>query len=148
MNQIVVFQVDKYQYGVDIQQVNSVEKLLEITYIPQTHTDNFVKGIIQSNGIIIPIIDLKEYFNVGKTKIMERTKILFVCIKNIHAGLLVDSATEVLELNESDIDTTTGSIKSIQQTSFFKGVVKSEDRLLILLNLENILMNDEIMYTK
>jgi|SRR5690625_210632 len=141
MDKIVVFELDNQQYGVDIQYVKSVEQLLEITYIPQVAS--FIKGIIHLRGQAIPIIDLKEYFHQGKTTLMDQTKILLVNIKNIQVGFLIDSATEVLDLDKSTIDTSIEGMEGLKQ-SFIKGVVKLEDNLLILLDLENILMTAEI----
>jgi len=145
MQKIVVFQLEKQQYGVNIKQVNSIERILDITKIPKA--PNFIKGVIHLRGGIIPIIDLKERLKFGATEFKEQTRLIIVGIKNLQVGLLVDSATDVLDIDNSVIDSPSGLIEDDEQ-SFLKGVAKLGDDLLILLDLKNILVSNEISKVK
>src|SRR5690625_3510706 len=102
LEKFVVFELDDQKYGVHIHYVSSVVKLAEISYKPLTK--NFIKGIIQIREKLVPIIDLKIYFSVGQTKLMDQTKILFVTIKDTEIGLLVDSTMDVIDLYEPTLD--------------------------------------------
>src|SRR5690625_4057262 len=90
MQKIVVFQLEKQQYGVNNKQVNSIERILDITKIPKA--PNIIKGVIHLRGGIIPIIDLKERLKFGATEFKAQTRLIIVGIKNLQVGLLVDSA--------------------------------------------------------
>lgn len=141
MRKIVVFYLGNQPYGLDIHQVNSIEQVTNITDLPQTH--RFIKGVINLRGVVVPVIDLKERLDLGETALKEETKLLIIHLKNIRIGLLVDQATDVIDIDESVIDSSTKAIEGSYHTAV-DGIAKLENGLLILLNIETIFKHEEI----
>ncbi|MBP1971210.1 purine-binding chemotaxis protein CheW [Virgibacillus natechei] len=136
MIKFIVFKLKNQSYGVDVQQVLSIERTQEITAVPRTSA--FIKGVIQLRGEMTPIIDLKERLQLGETEKTDANRILVVQLDDIQVGLIVDSASEVIDIDPAVIEPAPKIIGEIQET-FLKGVAKLEERLLILLDLEKIL---------
>ncbi|WP_100010358.1 chemotaxis protein CheW [Lentibacillus sediminis] len=136
ISKYIVFQMNHQTYGADVRQILSIEKVQEITEVPRTA--GFIKGVINLRGDTTPIIDLKERFRLGKLEQTEATRILIVHIADIRVGLMVDSATDVIDVDAELIEQAPEIIGGIRDT-FIKGVAKQEDGLLILLNLEAVL---------
>ena len=134
----ILIQLKDEEYGVHVQQVRSIERLQDITKVPRTA--DFIKGIINLRGEVIPIIDLKERLNIGKTDNTDQTRCLIVPVHRIQVGFVVDSATDVIDIDDAEIDTVSEFIGH----KYFTGIAKLEDRLLVLLNLEQILNLEEI----
>lgn len=145
ISKVIVFQLKDQQYGVDIQQIRSIEKLQTVTKIP--NTSDFIKGVINLRDEVIAIIDLRERLNINQADITEHTRILIVSMNEIQIGLIVDSATDVLDIDATVIDPTPEIVGEIDVT-FVKGVAKLEERLLILLDLERVLSFKEIAEVK
>lgn len=141
ISKVIVFQLNDQQYGVGIQQVRSIEKLQNITKIP--NTSDFIKGVINLRGEVIAIIDLRERLNITQTEITDHTRILIVSIDGVQIGLIVDSATDVLDIDPTVIDPSPEIVGEIDVT-FVQGVAKLENRLLILLDLARVLSFNEI----
>ncbi|WP_226037136.1 chemotaxis protein CheW [Aquibacillus saliphilus] len=138
---VIVFQLKNNQYGVNIQQVRSIERLQNVTEVPQTV--DFIKGVINLRGEITPIIDLKERLHIGETEYTDDTRVLIININTIQVGLIVDAATDVIDIDSSIIDAPPEMIGGVTE-DYITGVAKLEDKLLILLNLECVLNMDEI----
>ncbi|HLR63382.1 MAG TPA: chemotaxis protein CheW [Lentibacillus sp.] len=138
---VVVFRMGEQRYGVDIQNVLGIEKLQTITNVPQTSA--FIKGVINLRGDITPLIDLKERLQLGKTEHAEETRILIVNMHDIQVGLIIDAATDVMDIDLSSVEPAPEVINGVNE-SFLRGVAKLEDNLLILLDLEHILNLDEV----
>jgi len=141
ISKVIVFQLKNQQYGVDIQQIRSIEKLQNITQVP--NTSDFIKGVINLRGEVIAIIDLRERLNISVTDITDQTRILIVSVNGVQIGLIVDSATDVLDVNPASIDPSPEIVGDIDVT-FVKGVAKLENKLLILLDLARVLSFQEI----
>ncbi|WP_088032031.1 chemotaxis protein CheW [Evansella clarkii] len=138
---VIVFQLHNEQYGVNIQQVRSIEKLQNVTPVPGTA--DFIKGVINLRGDITPIIDLKDRLQIGKTEYTDHTRVLIINIESIQMGLIVDNATDVLDIEESIIDAPPEVIGGVTE-EYLSGVAKIDDRLLILLDIERILNFQEL----
>lgn len=141
ISNVIVFQLNQQQYGVNIQQIRSIEKLENITTVP--NTPDFIEGVINLRDDVIAIIDLRERLQIKKTTATEDTRVLIVTIDNTQIGLIVDSATEVLNIDPTLIGPAPQVIGEVDVT-FVKGVAKLEDRLLILLDLERVLNFSEL----
>jgi len=145
LNKIVVFTCANQQYGIDIQHAHSIERVFDITNIP--HAPQFIKGVIHLRGEIIPIIDLKKRLNIGEAENVEQMKIIIVHMSDVAIGLLVDDATDILDIEDADIEASTHFIANIDQTTL-KGVAKLEDKLLLLLDVPSIFKRDEMIKIK
>lgn len=140
LKKVVVFKLGEQKYGVDIEFVNSIERLTEITKVP--NAPNFMKGIIHLRGDIIPIIDLKERLGMEGIKPTNQTRIIIIQMQNLQIGLLVDAATDVLDIDVAIVDTITAFHEGIDK-EYIEGVAKLADVLLILLRLDKILQPNE-----
>ncbi|WP_186578196.1 chemotaxis protein CheW [Aquibacillus kalidii] len=141
----IIFKLNTQEYGANIEQIRSIERLQEIVEMPRT--SDFIKGIINMRGQITPIIDLKTRLGLGETVHTENTRILIASIDDIQVGLIVDAATDVIDIDSSVIDEAPQSVNGVD-SKYLKGVAKLEERLLLILNLEQVLSNQEISQVK
>lgn len=138
---VIVFQLKEQKYGVDIQHVRSIERLVDVTEVPGT--SDFIKGVINLRGDITPIVDLKERLQIGGKNFSNETRVLIVDVNNVQVGLIVDSATDVIDIDSNVIEDSPKIIGGVNE-AFIKGVAKLDSKLLILLDFERILNLDEI----
>jgi purine-binding chemotaxis protein CheW len=138
---VIIFQLDNEHYGVSLQQIRSIERVPETTSVPGT--PNFIKGVINLRGIITPIIDLKERLNISGAENTDSTRVLIVQVGTSQVGLLVDAATEVLDIDSTKIEPASNIVTGANR-GYLQGVAKLPDKLLILLDLENVLSLEEI----
>lgn len=137
----VIFQLKDEEYGVDVQQVQSIERMLHITRVPKM--PDFVKGVINLRGVVTPIIDLKERFSIETTDYTESTRIIIVQVEDKEVGLIVDSANDVIDIPTDKIEQPPEVVGRIE-SDYIRGVAKLEERLLILLNLNKVLNSEEL----
>ncbi|MFA8439428.1 chemotaxis protein CheW [Pueribacillus sp. YX66] len=135
----IIFDLHEVEYGINVQYVLSIERIQEITEVPRT--PKFVKGVINLRGEIIPIIDLKERLHLSETKYTDQTRVLIVAVDTIQVGLIVDAATDVMDIQHDDIESVSESIGDIDEECLV-GVTKRNERLVVLLSLEHILQRD------
>lgn len=140
-SKVIVFRLEDQEYGTDIQKIRSIERLEEVTRIP--NVPEFIKGVINLRGEVIPIIDLKERLKLGQAVPTTDTRVLIVEIDDIQLGVIVDAATDVIDIDSSMVDPATSIMNGIHG-AYLKGIAKLNNRLLILLNLERVLSNEEI----
>lgn len=141
IRQFVEFKLGEEEYGVDILQVKTIERMMPVTRVPKA--PSFVEGVINLRGEIVPVIDLKKRFDLPPSQITDNTRIIIVSLEDITVGMIVDSATEVIQLPQEAIEPApniTGGIDS----SFLDGVGKLNGKLLILLNLSKVLKPQEV----
>lgn len=142
--QLVVFMLKQgdmvCEYGVPITQVQEIITMTRPTKLPQA--PDFVEGIINLRGRIIPIIDLKKRFQMGTSEITSDTRSVVVEVEGQTVGIIVDEVSEVLRLANSDIEPAPAIIGGIT-ADYLTGVGKIEGRLLILLDMNKILTDSE-----
>ncbi|MDD2421686.1 MAG: chemotaxis protein CheW [Heliobacteriaceae bacterium] len=138
--QLVVFGLGSEEYGVPIMQVKEIIRLITSTKIPQS--PDFVEGVINLRGNVIPVIDLKKRFGLPLSETTVNTRIIVVNIGEHTVGVVVDAVTEVLRLSLSAVEPPPPMMSGIS-IDYIKGVGKVEDRLLILLDLDKILSEKE-----
>ncbi|WP_406657513.1 chemotaxis protein CheW [Methanolobus sp. ZRKC2] len=134
--QLVIFNLGLEEFGVDIMKVQEIIRLPEITRIPKS--PDYIKGVINLRGKIIVVMDLDQRFGLPSKEITEESRIVVVDIEGTIVGMVVDSVSEVIRLVSSNVDPTPEIITQKINADYLKGVGKMDDRLLILLNLENI----------
>lgn len=137
----IVFKLKNQSYGVNVSQVLTIERLMEVTPVPGTA--EFIKGIINLRGDTIPIVDLRERMFHEPIVATDDTRILIVYAREVQIGLIVDSATEVIDIDTNSLEPAPGFIGGIHE-KFLHGIAKLEERLLIILDLERVLDWDEI----
>ena len=139
--QLVIFNLGTETYGVDIVIVREIIRMQSITSVPRT--PDFVEGVINLRGKIIPIIDLHKRFELSKAEETKDTRIIVVEVGDISLGMIVDSVNEVLRIPSKDIDPPPQVINSGINKEYLRGVGKVEEDLIIILDLEKILHEEE-----
>lgn len=139
-NQFVVFILGDERYGVDILNVSTISEYLDVTKVPDA--PNYVEGIINLRGDIIPVINLKKRFNIAETSISEDTRIIIYSIEGVAIGFLVDEASQVLRIEDNQIEPTPAILKG-QDREYISGVGKHEGEIIILLDFAKILNETE-----
>lgn len=138
--QLVVFELAKESYGVDIGAVNTIIRMQRITHVPRA--PQFVKGVINLRGSIVPVIDLRRRFGLQEFEETKASRIVVVETASGLIGMIVDAVTETLSL-PSDAIEPPSSLVTTADSHYLRGVAKVEDRLIILLELERILTESE-----
>lgn len=138
---VIVFRLLDEEYGVDVNQVLSIERMEHITRVPKTA--DFVKGVINLRGVVTPIIDLRSRFNIDTTPYTDSTRIIIVSVGGVEVGLIVDSANDVIDIPLDAIEPAPEVVGGIEAT-YLHGVAKLNKRLLILLNLNKVLNEEEV----
>ena len=136
---VVVFQLADNEYVVPVSQVQGIEKMMDITRVPNTPAH--VMGVVNLRGVVTPIIDLKRLLGLEQSEITEATRIIIISSEDINVGLIVDSANDVLDIPLEAIEPQPEVIGGVEQ-DFIAGVTKIEKRLLILLHLNLILLKN------
>lgn len=136
MMKVIVFQLADKEYAIPVSHVQGIEKLMHITRVPKT--PHFVKGVINLRGVVTPIIDLRERFNLPITGNEDTTRIIIVMLENMEVGFVVDSANDVLDIAADTIEQQPEVVGSLEE-EFISGVAKLDKRLLILLHLDKVL---------
>ena len=129
------------EYGLEILRVREIMGVMDITAVPRT--PDFVKGVINLRGKVIPVVDLRLKFGFEALEHTEETCIIVVDVGSIEMGIVVDRVSEVLDIAEENIDDAP-SFGSSVNTDFILGMGKSEERVTILLDIQKVLTGEEL----
>ena len=138
--QLVTFHVAREEFAVDILDVREINRMMEITRVPQA--PEFVEGVINLRGQVIPVVDLRKRFGLEAEERDKNTRIVVVELGSKVVGFLVDSVSEVLRVSTSLVEPPPALASGIE-ADYIRGVVKLEDRLLVLLDLHRLLNRGE-----
>ncbi|MER2089113.1 chemotaxis protein CheW [Sporosarcina sp. JAI121] len=133
---VIVFQLMDMEYAINVDIVQSIERVLSITRVPKTPA--YVKGVINLRGIVTPIVDLRERFGLVSTEMDDHTRIIIVTLEDYEVGLIVDAANDVLDIPLDSIEPQPEVVGSIE-SDFVSGVAKVGKHLLVMLNLDTVL---------
>lgn len=132
-------------YGVNVGAILQIIAIPQITPIP--NTPDYVKGVINLRGKIIPVIDLRLKFNLPLAKYDERTSIVIIRIKrdsgDIYIGIIVDTVIEVMDIQNDQIEPPPSFGTSIN-TGFIHGMAKVKDKVVTLLDIEQVLSTEDL----
>ncbi|NLO38304.1 MAG: chemotaxis protein CheW [Ruminiclostridium sp.] len=134
--QFVVFRLGDEEYGTDIIKVTVIERMLNIARVPTTPA--YIRGVINLRGDIIPVMDLRTRLGLPEKAEDDDTRIIIFDINKIVFGTIVDSVSEVLQLEESKIESAVGIIND-SSLDYINGVAKAESKLVTLINLERLI---------
>ena len=139
MSQFVAFTIGEQNYCVDIMSVREIRAWTGATPLP--NTADYVRGVINLRGSIVPIVDLRIRFGLGETEPTKSHVVVIVAIKDRLNGLLVDSVSDILSVSADDIaaipETDVGS-----RVRYLDGLITKEDRMVALIALDRVI--DEI----
>jgi len=138
----LTFALGHEEYGLEILQVREIIGLMEITGVPQV--PEYVKGVINLRGKVIPVIDLRIKFCMPKIDYTSETCIIVMNVDDLIMGIIVDRVCEVLDIAQQSIEPTP-NFGSRLHTDFIKGMGKSGDKVKILLDIEKVLKADVVL---
>jgi len=138
--QLVGFKLGDEDFAVDISRVQEINRMLKITKVP--NSQEFVEGVVNLRGKIVPVVNLRERLGFPKKEEDAKTKIIVTEINNSLIGFIVDEVREVIRIPKDIIEQTPTIASSIEK-DLINGVAKLEDRILILLNIENLFQLQE-----
>jgi len=137
----LIFSIDNENYGIEIQYVVEIIGIQTITEIPGL--PDYVKGIVNLRGKIIPVMDVRLRFKKQIKEYNDRTCIIVVDIKGMSVGLIVDAVSEVVTINESDISEFP-KMQQRNQNRFVKNIGKIGNEVRLLLDCEKLLTDEDI----
>ena len=137
--QIVTFFLAREEYGIDVRLVDQIIRVPEITLVPRA--PEFIRGVINLRGRIIPVLDLKRKLGIGSTEPARATRIVVVKLRDRLIGLLVDGASQVQKVPLSAVEPPPDELSEIDESSI-RGVAKLGSRLIILLDLARVLARE------
>ena len=140
-NKYLTFQLGQENYAIPILKIKEIIGMMAITQVPRL--PEFMKGVINLRGKIIPVIDLRLKFGLEEKDYNERTSIIVMELGNTTSGMVVDTVDEVIDIEPSDIEPPPQYGNDIDQ-AFLSGMGKIGENVVMLLNVDKILSDDEM----
>lgn len=141
----LTFSLSEEHYGLEILRVQEIVGLLPVTRVPRLPA--MVAGVVNLRGRVIPVVDLRLAFGMGRSAMDDRACIIVVSVVRGDAttvmGVLVDEVSDVVDLSTSDIEETP-EFGTAVDTSFIKGVGRLEGRVVLLLDIDRVLNTTDI----
>lgn len=145
----LTFKLGKELFAVDVAKVLTILELKPITKVP--NSPNYLRGVINLRGQVLPVIDMRIKFGMEPTEYTEKTciNVLSINIDNetIQLGILVDAVDQVLEIKESEIEESP-SIGTKYKTEFIQGMYHLDDGFIMILNIDLIFNTNELLISK
>ena len=141
--QFLTFTIDKEEYGVDIMTVREIKGWSEATRLP--NTPEFMHGVINLRGLIIPIFDLRARFNLGLTQANEKNVIIILAVGERTIGILVDAVSDILDVSAEQIKPAPAS-ETHAKDQCVSGLISNNDRMVVVLAVEK-LFDTELLKT-
>jgi len=138
MAHLVCFRLGAEEYGIDIGQVQEINRMMPITRVPRAPA--FMKGVINLRGQLIPIVDLRQRFGMVPVEPTKATRIVVVEIGQNRVGLIVDGVSEVLKIPVEHVEAAPNMMADTE-AGYVRGVGKSGERLIVLLELAPIILS-------
>jgi len=138
--QVVSFVLEDVEYGVDILNVHEIQKVNQIAHLP--NTPDFIKGILNLRGDVIPVVDLRIRFGLEVGDITEFSRIIVIDIDGKKIGLLVDNVNKVIRIPEANVSPPSELITDLSE-EFVRGIGRLQDHLIVILNMTNIVGSTE-----
>ncbi len=138
--QLVSFKIGEEEFGVDILTVQEINRMPEVTRVP--NAPDYVDGVINLRGKVIPIIDSRRRFGMERKEHDKHTRIVVVELRGKVVGFVVDQVNEVLRIPRSVTEPPPPIVAGVR-ADYITAVGKLDDRLLILLDLERVLQVEE-----
>lgn len=138
--QLVSFRLAQEEYGIEITKVQEIILMGEITRVPQT--PDYIKGLINLRSTVIPIVDLRLRFGLPQQEQTDATRIMVVNVAGKTLGIIVDAVSEVLRISHDQIAPPPPTVAGLGR-EYLTGLVKLDNRLLILLDIDKILTQEQ-----
>lgn len=135
----IVFELNDEEYALPVDLVGAIERVMPITRIPGVPP--FVKGVLNLRGVVTPVIDLRERFSFERQEETEATRVIIIQHDEKDVGLIVDACYDVIDIPNDKIEPAPETVGTVK-IDYINGVAKYDERLLILLNIDEILSTD------
>jgi purine-binding chemotaxis protein CheW len=133
--QFLTFAVDKNEYAVDIMKVREIRGWHDTTRIP--NSPEYMMGVINLRGTVIPIFDLRNRFSQGKTTPNEKNVVVVLAVGSRTIGILVDAVSDILTVNRSEIKQAPSASKETGiDDAYVSGLISVDEKMVILLDVE------------
>lgn len=144
VEQFLTFELAGESYGVEILKVQEIRGWESVREIP--NTPDYIKGALNLRGSIVPIIDLRERFNMEKTEYSAVTVVIVLCVENSQGahvmGIVADAVSDVLDIKLSDIKDTL-KLGSKIDTRYMRGIYVGDKQMVMLLDSDKLLDSEE-----
>ncbi|HZG84378.1 chemotaxis protein CheW [Paenibacillus sp.] len=139
----IVFSIGNEEYGIEVEHVKTIERMMPMTRVPKTPP--FVKGVVNLRGVVVPVIHLASRFGLPESEPTENTRIVMVSVGDIDVGFIVDAANDVIDVDPERIEAPPEIVGGIR-AKYLRGIARvGESRLLVMLNLSEVLNKSEII---
>jgi len=139
--QYVTFLVGDETYGVSVMKVQSINEMIEITFVPKARS--FIRGVINMRGSVIPVIDMRKKFSLPPKDFDSFTVILIVEVQERLIGMIVDSVSDVVNIPASDIHDQINYSARVD-TNSIEGIGRIGDNLIVLLDVDTFLSGESL----
>jgi len=140
LSKYLVFSIAAEECGIELSKVSEITRPQKTTPFPGV--PKYINGIINLRGVVMPLMDLRK--RLGVKSFPRKERIIIVSIHNEKIGLMVDSVNEITNIDNNNIVSPPAIFRGIKP-EYLKGIGKIADRLIILLNLDNLLTSEEII---
>jgi purine-binding chemotaxis protein CheW len=141
LTQLVSFHLDNEEYGVEVLKVREIIRMVTITSMP--NTPNYVEGIINLRGKVIPIISMRKRFGLMEIEKNNQTRVIIMDVAGELLGFTVDAVSEVIRVSASEIQPAPTVASGGIGQEYIEGVINHGERLLVLLNLDLMFSSEE-----
>jgi purine-binding chemotaxis protein CheW len=140
-DQFLTFMLEDEEYGIEILRVQEIKGFSKIRPIP--NAPDYIKGVMNLRGTVVPVVDLRSRFGMRQAEYNQFTVIIVVSVAGKVVGLVVDAVSDVLNIRRDQIEETPEMAGDLD-TSFFRGMGKVGDKLVLLLNIDRLVGGDKL----
>ncbi len=145
VRQFVIFTINGEEFGLDIENISSIERMLEIFKIP--NAPGYIEGLANLRGKVYTIFNLRKRFNLPCPEFDDNTKVIITNASASEIGVIVDEVKEIVKLDESAFEPAPEALSNLKDR-FLSGTAKLDDRLVLMLDLEKVLTEQDIQTVK
>ncbi len=138
--QLATFGLGEEEYAIEISTVQEINRMTEITKVP--NSPPYIEGVMNLRGKIIPAVNLRKKFGLSEKNFDRHTRIMVVDIMDTMVGLIVDAVSEVLRISAETLEAAPAMTTGVN-SKYIKGIGKINDRLIILLDLDNLFTEEK-----
>lgn len=143
--QFVVFTINGEEFGMNIENISSIEKMLDIFKIP--NTPDYIEGLANLRGKVLTIFNLRRRFNLASPEFDENTKIIIASTSVSEIGIIVDGVREIIKVEDNEFDPVPQALNNVRDR-FLSGTAKVGGRLILMLDLEKVLTEEDMKLAK
>ena len=140
--QFLTFSVENSEYGVDIMKVMEIRGWSDTTRIP--NAPDYMRGVINLRGLVIPIFDLRTRFGQGVTEANEKNVVIVIAVGKRTIGILVDAVSDILTVGTSEVKDAPASNETDIDDDYINGLISVEEKMVVLLDVEHLFDKDTL----